>query len=124
MSNKANKKIKLTQEEKQYISKIANITALDEKIVKQVFLSLITCVTLDMYAGKKEFTIPYFMKGDIKIKRKLLPEGGFEFVEEYNVKTLDGFHNICTRFESGQTLWIEQFIKAEITRVLNSKLQK
>ena len=37
-----NKKIKLSEEEKHYISRIANTTGLDEKTVKQVFLSLLT----------------------------------------------------------------------------------
>ena len=49
-----NKKIKLSEEEKHYISRIANTTGLDEKTVKQVFLSLLTCITLDMYNKLKE----------------------------------------------------------------------
>lgn len=119
-----NKKIKLSEEEKHYISRIANTTGLDEKTVKQVFLSLLTCITLDMYSGKKQFTVPFLMQGGIKIKRELIPEGGFKFVEEYDIKTLDGFHSICTRLESGQSLWIETFIKSEITKILNQKLDK
>lgn len=119
-----NKKIKLSEEEKHYISRISNTTGLDEKTVKQVFLSLLTCITLDMYSGKKQFTIPFFIEGGIKIKRQLIPDGKFEFVEEYDVKTLMGFHSICTRLESGQTTWIEDFIKSEITKILNSKLDK
>lgn len=124
MSSKT-KKIKLSEEEKDYISRIANTTGLDEKIVKQVFLSLLTCITLDMYSGKKEFTVPFFIKGGLKIKKRLIPEQAkFEFVEEYDIKTLEGFHTICTRFESGQSVWIESFLKSEIAKELNRKLSK
>lgn len=123
MSIKSPKKVKLSENEQQYIKRIANTTGLDEKMVKQVFLSFITCITLDMYDNKKEFMIPYFLQGDVKIKKELTPEGGFKFVEYFDVKASDAFHSICTRLETKQSTWIEDFLKSEITKELKRKLK-
>jgi len=120
---KSPKKVKLSISEKEYISRIARTTGLDKTIVKQVFLSFITCITLDMYAGKKDFKIPYFIEGDIKVKKELTPEGGFKFVEYFEVKALEAFHSICTRLETKQSIWIEEFLKSEIRKEMNKKLK-
>ena len=123
MSSKSPKKVKLSENEQHYIKRIARTTGIEEKIVKQVFLSFITCLTLDMYAGKKDFTIPYFIEGSIQIKKELTPEGGFKFVEYFQVKCLDAFHSICTRLETKQSIWIEDFLKSEITKELKRRLK-
>lgn len=120
---KSPKKVKLSEKEKEYISRIARTTGLEKTVVKQVFLSFITCITLDMYAGKKNFMIPYFIEGDITLKKELTSEGGFKFAEYFDVKALDAFHSICTRLETKQSVWIEDFLKSEITREMNKKLK-
>ena len=69
------KKIRLNQDEKDYVEKIASILGKDYKEVQEVFLGLMACITMDIYSGKTEFVIPYVMKADVKLKKVLIPKG-------------------------------------------------
>jgi len=115
------KKIRLSQDEKDYIEKIASILGKEYKDIQEVFLGLIACITMDLYSGKTEFVIPYIMKADVKLKKSLIPKG-FELKEDYNIEFMNGFHDIYVKLETKQTTWIEEFIKGLLYKELVSKL--
>lgn len=116
------KKIRLTQDEKDYIEKIASILGKEYKDIQEVFLALMACITMDLYSGKTEFVIPYVMKADVKLKKSLIPKG-FELKEDYKIEFMNGFHDIYVKIETNQTTWIEEFIKGLLYKELVSKLE-
>jgi hypothetical protein len=116
------KKIRLNQDEKDYVEKIASILGKDYKEVQEVFLGLMACITMDIYSGKTEFVIPYVMKADVKLKKVLIPKG-FELKEDCKIEFMNGFHDIYVKIETKQTTWIEEFIKGLLYKELASKLE-
>jgi hypothetical protein len=116
------KKIRLSQDEKDYIEKIASILGKEYKEVQEVFLGLMACITMDLYSGKTEFVIPYVMKADVKLKKSLIPKG-FELKEDYNIEFMNGFHDIYIKIETKQTTWIEEFIKGLLYKELASRIE-
>lgn len=115
------KKIRLSQDEKDYIEKIASILGKEYKEVQEVFLGLMACITMDLYSGKTEFVIPYVMKADVKLKKVLIHKG-FELKEDCKIQFMNSFHDIYVKIETNQTTWIEEFIKGLLYKELSSKL--
>lgn len=115
------KKVRLSKKEKDYIEKIASILGKDFKEVQDVFLSLLACITMDLYSKNNEFCIPYLF--DVKvIPKKTVIEKGFKLEEEYSVVTFEAFHDIFSKIETKQDTWIEDFIKGLLYRELQKRI--
>lgn len=115
------KKVRLSKKEKDYIEKIASILGKDFKEVQDVFLSLLACITMDLYSKNNEFCIPYLF--DVKvIPKKTVIEKGFKLEEEYSVVTSEAFHDIFSKIETKQDTWIEDFIKGLLYRELQKRI--
>lgn len=115
------KKIRLSKKEKDYIEKIASILGKDFREVQEVFLSLLTCITMDLYSKNNEFCIPYLF--DVKVvPKKTVIEKGFKLEEEYAVTTNEAFHDIFSKIETKQDTWVEDFIKGILFRELSKRM--
>lgn len=115
------KKIRLSKKEKDYIEKIASILGKDFREVQEVFLSLLACITMDLYSNSNDFVIPYLFEFNVKPKR-LLIEKGFKLEEEYSIKSLESFHDIFVKIETKQDTWIEDFIKGVLYKELAKRM--
>lgn len=116
------KKIKLSQEEKDYVEKIASIINKDKKDVQEVFLALVACITMDIYAKKTTLHIPYLFKADIKLKKKIIPKG-FEHIPEFNVEAADAFKDIFEKLNSSEKTWIEEFIQSMLFKEIALRME-
>lgn len=114
-------KVRLSDEEKDHIDMIAASLGKESKDVKDVFLALISYVTLNMYQGKDEFVIPYFGKVKVKAKKVVVPKG-FELREECSVQTSPAFHNIVSKIQTGEKTWIEDFCISALKNNIGEKL--
>lgn len=115
------KKIRLSKKEKDYIEKIASILGKDFKEVQEVFLSLITCITMDLYSNSNEFIIPYLFEVKVTPKRTVI-EKGFKLEEEYSIVTSEAFHDIFSKIETKQETWIEDFVKGVLYKELSKRM--
>jgi hypothetical protein len=115
------KKIRLSKKEKDYIEKIASVLGKDFREIQEVFLSLLTCIVIDMYSDSNEFVIPYLFEVKVSPKRTLI-EKGFKLEEEYSVVSSEAFHDIFSKIETKQETWIEDFIKGILYKELSKRM--
>jgi hypothetical protein len=115
------KKIRLSKKEKDYIEKIASVLGKDFREIQEVFLSLLTCIVIDMYSDSNEFVIPYLFEVKVTPKRTLI-EKGFKLEEEYSVVSSEAFHDIFSKIETKQETWIEDFIKGVLYKELSKRM--
>lgn len=116
------KKIKLSQEEKDYVERIASILNKEKKDVQEVFLALITCITMDMYAKNTEFYIPYLFKSKVKFNKKVIPKG-FQYTPELEIQISDAFANIFEKLNSPDKTWIEEFIQSMLFKEISLRIE-
>ena len=57
--------LKTKENEDIYIQKMATISGIEPEVIKEVFLTSLICLTLDMYNNERKLTVPYI--GDILI---------------------------------------------------------
>lgn len=69
------KLLHLSQEEKDFLKKIAAISCIDESIIKNVLQSLLKVITIHQYAEVKEVYIPYICSLNIRSHEKLCDKG-------------------------------------------------
>jgi len=115
------KKIKLNQEEKDYVEKIASIINKDRKDVQEVFMALVACITMDLYSKNNSICIPYLFKANIKLNKKVIPKG-FEHVPEFKLEVSDAFKDIFEKLNSSEKTWIEEFIQSMLFKEISLRM--
>lgn len=117
--------MQLSEQEKNAIKRITSISLKDQTTIKDVFFSILSCITIDSYINNEsEVIIPYIAK--LKFKYKEVPTGqGFEskvFIEAEPLPSLVK-EFICIKndeeppskkyFRKQNSLQIEKYIKGK-----------
>ena len=102
--------LKTKENEDIYIQKMATISGIEPEVIKEVFLTSLICLTLDMYNNERKLTVPYI--GDILIEGNKLMFNSSNLLSDVINKT----HN------EDETLWVEDFLKGAIKRSIKGFL--
>lgn len=103
--------LRLSQEEKNYIEKICAISGYKYETVKNIFLSIASYATLDMYSGTEEINFPFLFKILVNKDRN-----------SYEILPYAGLKNIQEKIAQNEDVWLEQYFIDLIRNQLNRML--
>jgi len=110
------KNIKISEKEKHYIKRIANVSNVSEKIVKDVLLTQLLLFTIDFFdsdENESNLTIPYIADLNITARDKVTSEGVITDVKIEATPFLSLIEEVEAILE-GETSPSEAFLKQGI----------